>query len=133
MVSMGEVTQTQVNTRIDSALKARGDAAFQRAGITPSRAVRSLWRFAAAHSHEPEVIVRETARLDGVAEDPSEEVRAKLEACRRGQRLFAEFMAATGISPAVLETMEQLSLNELREQELLERYGYGEGKAGGCQ
>ena len=33
----------QMNTRISRSLKERGDAALEKAGMTPSQAVRKLW------------------------------------------------------------------------------------------
>ena len=36
----------QMNTRISRSLKERGDAALEKAGMTPSQAVRKLWDFA---------------------------------------------------------------------------------------
>ncbi len=41
----------QMNTRIDSELKAQGDAAFAELGYSPSEAVRLLWGFAARNRH----------------------------------------------------------------------------------
>ncbi len=44
----------QMNVRIDPALKQRGDAIFQKQGITPSQAVRCLWEYAAEHGSVPD-------------------------------------------------------------------------------
>ncbi len=44
----------QMNVRIDPALKQRGDAIFQKQGMTPSQAVRCLWEYAAEHGSVPE-------------------------------------------------------------------------------
>ena len=46
----------QMNTRIDRALKERGDEALARAGYSPSHAVRKLWERAAAHAQDPRAI-----------------------------------------------------------------------------
>ena len=40
-------TTTQINVRIDRALKSSGDAALSDAGITPSEAIRAVWELAA--------------------------------------------------------------------------------------
>ena len=52
----------QMNTRISRSLKERGDAALEKAGMTPSQAVRKLWDFAARNSHNPQ---RKSAREGG--------------------------------------------------------------------
>ncbi|RVU97582.1 hypothetical protein EII22_05400 [Coriobacteriales bacterium OH1046] len=44
----------QLNTRIDPGLKARGDAVFARAGLTPSEAVCSMREYAARAQEVPE-------------------------------------------------------------------------------
>ena len=46
------MTTVQMNTRLDSELKARGDAALANCGYSPSEAVRLLWGFAARNWHD---------------------------------------------------------------------------------
>ena len=72
--------QAQMNVRMDSALKASGDAALAQAGYTPSAAVRALWAFAATHATAPQEI---TALLD------SAESAAKVEADDRAAHRLA--------------------------------------------
>ncbi len=43
----------QINARISRPLKERGDAALERAGYSPSQAIRKLWDFAANNAHNP--------------------------------------------------------------------------------
>lgn len=45
---------TQMNTRMERALKCQGDAVLERHGISPSQAVRSLWSYMAGHNDIPE-------------------------------------------------------------------------------
>lgn len=40
------MAMTQMNIRIDDAVKREGDAVLARCGFTPSQAVRSLWEYA---------------------------------------------------------------------------------------
>lgn len=47
---------TQMNTRIDAALKAQGDAVLARYGLTPSQAVRSLWTYLFTHNDLPDYL-----------------------------------------------------------------------------
>lgn len=44
---------TQMNTRIDLALKRQGDAVLKRHGISPSQAVRALWGYLAEKDDLP--------------------------------------------------------------------------------
>ena len=46
-------TAAQINVRLDADLKRSGDAALSRAGMTPSQAVRALWRLAASLADRP--------------------------------------------------------------------------------
>ena len=43
----------QLNTRIDPALKAGGDAVLSRNGVGPSDAIRALWKYLAEHQALP--------------------------------------------------------------------------------
>lgn len=43
----------QVNVRMDARMKGAGDAGLTAAGITPSEAVRALWRLAADYIGDP--------------------------------------------------------------------------------
>lgn len=49
-------TTTQINARIDRALKANGDAALLDAGITPSEAIRALWELALRYKDAPRTL-----------------------------------------------------------------------------
>ena len=46
----------QLNIRIDPGLKARGDAVFARAGLTPSEVVRGVWEYAARTQEVPDCV-----------------------------------------------------------------------------
>lgn len=58
----------QMNTRIDEALKAEGDAAFAELGYSPSEAVRLVWGFAARNRHNR----RKMAEMVQQLKDPRE-------------------------------------------------------------
>ena len=47
-----QVRQTQMNTRIDMALKEAGDAVLARLGYSPSAAVRGFWQFVVDHQDD---------------------------------------------------------------------------------
>ena len=67
----------QMNTRISRSLKERGDAALEKAGMTPSQAVRKLWDFAARNSHNPQIIQSLFDTEDEAEKREAEEERAR--------------------------------------------------------
>jgi len=67
---------TQMNTRMERALKCQGDAVLERHGITPSQAVRSLWSYMAGHNDIPEYM---KAQRRAAQEDECVRVRRLVE------------------------------------------------------
>ena len=113
---------SQVNARIESELKQAGDAALASAGITPTQAVRAVWRFAAKNAGSPEKIAEFIAAAE---EEPDAAALAererKLEAARRGPKIMEEAYKKLGLpwppKPSPLDTMEWHELRDyLREQ-----------------
>ena len=110
----------QMNTRISRSLKESGDAALERAGYTPSQAVRKLWSFAARHLHDPQAIQSLLESADGTAPAELDEEHArKLENFYKGWNICAEAYERAGIVPSKFTT--EASYDELREAALLER------------
>jgi len=72
----------QMNTRIDASLKKEGDLVLGSLGLTPSQAVRGLWRFMVARRDEPDAIreVIGEARTD-------DKIAQRLEVLAEGRRL----------------------------------------------
>ena len=100
----------QMNTRISRSLKERGDAALEKAGMTPSQAVRKLWDFAARNSHNPQIIQSREA----------EEERARRRAVAlKSANIVADAYERAGIEPS--EWTKNASYAEMREYALMER------------
>ena len=116
---MGSST-AQINARVDVALKAAGDAALARAGLTPTRAIRSLWQRLADLGDQAEE-VREL--VSGPRSEPASTDRAERERrialAREGSQIVARSLASRGV--AAPEQLEELPYEELRERALLER------------
>lgn len=109
----------QVNARIDIDLKAAGDAALARAGLTPTKAIRALWQRFAELADHPEKI-RELVEPHGeLGPDEQAEQERKLSLAREGATIVTRSLAERGV--AAPEGLEELSCEELREQVLLER------------
>ncbi len=112
---------TQMNLRIDSQVKERGDAVLMEAGYSPTQAVRAIWTFAAAHAHEPQV-VRDLLHQAEIEHDPEREARieAKRAALRRLDDLRSQLEAVIG--PSKGEYAEHLSDKELLREAMVERW-----------
>ena len=70
---------TQMNVRMERAVKAQGDAVLERFGITPSQAVRGLWQYIALHDDVPEYMKEQRRRSE---HERREEMRASAEGGR---------------------------------------------------
>lgn len=110
----------QINARISRPLKERGDAALERAGYSPSQAIRKLWDFAANNAHNPRAI----QSMFGVEEestqrDAEEERARRREAMRKDMNIVADAYERCGITPSDWTT--NASYEEMRDYALLER------------
>ena len=88
--------QTQMNTRIDAALKEAGDAVLARLGYSPSAAVRGLWQFVVDHQDDA-TSVREVIE-PGAAGALSDEAARKASAITSLRSLYAHTAQELGIS-----------------------------------
>lgn len=110
----------QINARIGRTLKERGDAALERAGYSPSQAIRKLWDFAASNAHNPQAI----QNLFG-AENETTQAEAEKERARRREvvmesaNIVADAYERLGITPSDWTT--NASYEEMRDYALLER------------
>ena len=112
---------TQMNVRIDAALKASGDAALADAGATPSSAVRSLWSFAAAHADEPQVIADFLSDAQSDAAKRRGEQRAeRLALVQAGPHAVDSFRQRAGVAQAPA-TANDLPIDELLYEALTDR------------
>lgn len=110
----------QMNTRISRSLKERGDAALERAGYTPSQAVRKLWDYAAKNAHNPRAIQNLFDAEDEAEKREAEEERARRrEITIRGANIVADAYERHGIKPS--DWTMNASYEEMRDYALLER------------
>lgn len=90
----------QMNLRIDADLKRRGDEALAKAGYTPSRAVRALWRLAVDADDRPAAIAAALEPRGATGEVAvAEERRGRHAAIERGWHLCDAFLREHGIDP----------------------------------
>lgn len=115
-----DTTLAQINARINSNLKVSGDAALAKAGLTPTKAIRSMWGLFSSLADRPDKI-REL--VSGQQSESSSAACAerdrKLTLAREGSQIVARSLASRGIS--VSEGFDESPYDELREQVLLER------------
>ena len=105
---------TQMNTRINAALKERGDRALARAGYTPSQAVRSLYAFAVEHEDDPQAITAMLSKKTTVEENARNgEREQKLAALDRAAHLVEDAFKVLGISAP--EEIDNRPYKELRD------------------
>ena len=113
---------TQMNTRIERALKMQGDAVLERLGISPSQAIRSLWSYLANHDDIPEYMKAQRQ----AAEDKK---RAEIRALAEGGRGLAVRLAvekgllvpmAGGALSAV--SLDCAQMEDLMYEEMLDEY-----------
>lgn len=115
-----DASSAQINARIDAGLKASGDSALAKAGLTPTKAIRALWERFAELADRPEKIRELISRApDEFAADEVIERDRKLALAREGATIVSQSLAARGM--AVPEGFEGLPYEEFREQTLIER------------
>lgn len=121
--AMAESGSTQMNMRINRALKKGGDEVFAQLGWTASEAVRRLYELAVARRGEPKRVAEALLVESSDAVKDTEALRAaKHAAVERGVSLFGGIVGlACGLdSSAHLD----VSTDELREWALWEEYGW---------
>lgn len=116
-------TTSQVNARLDAALKARGDRALSQAGLTPTQAVRDVWELAVRYSSEPEKLLA-ILEPDRIAreENAQAELRERTaKAIDAGSSLLQQAFAKSGVPwPS---TPDQRSYDDLKKEAYLESCG----------
>lgn len=108
---------TQMNVRLDSELKRRGDEALERRGISPSAIMRSVWSVLAEGGEQS----RELFQLLDGGSSPASSRDAKIAAAQQGWSLYRTAMAAAGYHEAALTRGVVPSDDELLEEALFEK------------
>lgn len=112
-------SMAQMNTRIPADLKKCGDAVLAKIGYSPSAAVRALWRLAAMHESDPQVVQQ---LLDAASEEElrlQAERQAKLDKLHQGWQIVDRHMQRYDVSAQ--EDLAHASYVDLREECLMER------------
>ncbi len=115
------MSATQMNIRLDAALKENGDMVFSQAGYTPTQAVRLLWEFAQRNVGKPEQMRELLNLLQGGEGGKTQSDARKLarRTCRQRAKLYEEFgvpapMRFSAPSDGELEDLLQEQLEQDR-------------------
>ena len=85
---------SQVNARIETAVKSEADAAFDHAGVAPSEAIRALYARAAALGSS----LKSVDDLVVSSSDDANAVRSREAACERAAHAFGDMLERYGFS-----------------------------------
>ena len=107
------MSAVQMNVRIDSAVKAEGDAAFAECGYSPSEAARLVWSFAARNRHRLKAVrtmidnlrdPQEIAAEERAQQKKHDDIKNWID---RGQDVIEAFYEEMGIERPAYEPLTQ--------------------------
>lgn len=113
------MSAAQMNIRMDSALKASGNAVIAELGYTPSQVVRALWEFTTVQGTLPPALTH-LLRGDQAAGSLSEDAPGRES---EGAAIISSFYQKVGIEEPVNGIVDYDELRELAAAEQLEKWG----------
>lgn len=122
----GKTGSVQMNVRLSSDLKARGDAVFEMLGMSATQAVRMFYEFAASCKGNPDRLIEAVKVEDPVVEaERQERIRQRREIVERGANLYWKALEALGVEELGQreDSLSKLPYKELREIAYLEKNG----------
>ena len=118
-------TTAQINVRLDRELKEAGDRGLARRGISPSQAVRALWRVVGTDDKASQKACDVLLGL-GADDVPSEAERQRFEALdsfENSRSAFLRKLASVGVDFSLCAPMTEEEVLEARYEYLLEKSG----------
>ncbi|MEG1253384.1 MAG: hypothetical protein RSD25_00510 [Raoultibacter sp.] len=98
---------TQMNVRIDSHIKERGDAALTEAGYSPSQAVRIIWEFAACHANDSAAVKELLQQAEAQHyPDRTARIKARMTALEQAMGLQQGLAKTIGPTPNLLPEID---------------------------
>lgn len=113
------MSAAQMNIRMDSALKASGNAVIAELGYTPSQVVRALWEFVTVQGTLPPALthlLRGDQTVGAVGNDAPDRASG-------GAAIVSTFYQKVGIEEPVDGAVDYDELRKLAAAEQLERWG----------
>lgn len=115
-----DATVVQMNVRLDAELKAKGDSVLERAGLTPTKAVRALWERLVSCADRPERAIELLMPQERASDGSEDAERARrLRIAREGAQIVTRSLAERGVD--VSSVTDDTPYEELRERVLMER------------
>lgn len=107
----------QMNIRMDTTLKAEGDAVLAAAGFSPSQAVRALWELALSYKDKPEelVAVLEPSKVSTEEAALKAERERKLALVHGWDKKMDAFYKQLGITPDPDAFVNKLTVKQMRD------------------
>lgn len=113
------MSAAQMNIRMDSALKASGNAVIAGLGYTPSQVVRALWEFTTVQGTLPPALTH-LLRGDQAAGATDGDTPGRMS---EGAAIISSFYQKVGIEEPVNDIVDYDELRELAAAEQLEKWG----------
>lgn len=113
------MSAAQMNIRMDSALKASGNAVIAELGYTPSQVVRALWEFATVQGTLPPALTH-LLRRNQAADAANSDTPGR---APEGAAIVSSFYQRVGIEEPVDCAIDYDELRELAAAEQLEKWG----------
>lgn len=122
-VSKGaNMASTQMNIRIDEAVKKSGDAVFAHLGYSPTSIVRLIWGYAAHNKNKPAQVKNLLHEVEQALSPDADAERAKrIQLADAGPQEFLRFLSNMGVDCIPQLEDETSSAADIREQAALER------------
>ncbi len=113
---------TQINARIKTDLKIKGDKGLLAAGINPSQAIRGIWELAARYKDAPEKL--KSVLVPDEAHDENnkklQQRRKQLKLIEDGSLIYEDFCKSLGLKNQSVTA--DLTYNELKESAYIQKY-----------
>lgn len=102
----------QLNVRIDPQLKTEGDRILAEHGLTPSRAIRSLYRSLTSGGERAEKAIEAIVEPDPHEQERRAEAERKLRSVREVQSMITAFRSEAGIADLAIPLLDDKTLLE---------------------
>lgn len=113
---------TQINARIKTDLKIKGDKGLLAAGINPSQAIRGIWELAAKYKDAPEKL--KSVLFPDEAHDKNnkklQQRRKQLKLIEDGSLIYEDFCKSLGLKNQSVTA--DLTYDELKESAYTQKY-----------
>lgn len=103
---------TQLNVRIDPQLKTEGDRILAMHGLTPSQAIRGLYRSLTSGGERAEKAIEAIAEPDPHEQERRAEAERKLRSVREVQSMITAFRSEAGIADLAIPLLDDKTLLE---------------------